>query len=379
MKRPRTEANPLVGDVVEERGLVVGEFPVVREHEHRVLGHRSVDDGVAVLVELDDGALVGEPVERRREPEPVQGDTGAGLDRLVTDSLPPLVECPPDQGRSRALVRVQPADGPTVEDDGKLVTEHEVDTDVLAEVVGEKERGRDTPTEDVEAAGAAGEVVERELRGRRGVVPDDDELAHTRHSSGRGLHLSDRTETPNRHAGPPDDVQGRRLLLGFVLVAALSGLFVHYGASADSHQRYPSNGEIATAYEDHVGETVQITGVVRSPTANGSGEGSDTANGSDGTNATMTIVLRGFGSFGTLTVRGADRTAASGGTVQVIGTLETDRTVTAERVLPVNPHSWSEPYKYAVSVVGAVLILVAFFHEWRVDTGSLAFEVREDG
>ena len=170
-------------------------------------------------------------------------------------------------------------------------------------------------------------------------------------------------------------MQGRRLLLGCVLVAALLGLFVHYGATADRHQRYPGNEGIALSYDDHVGETVRIAGVVRSPTANAM-NGTDTTNG---TNATMTVVLRNWGSFGTLAVRGADRTVPPGGSVQVVGTLAADRTVTAERVLPVNPHSWSEPYKYVVSVVGAVVILVTFFREWRLDTGRLVFEVREDG
>jgi hypothetical protein len=164
-------------------------------------------------------------------------------------------------------------------------------------------------------------------------------------------------------------VQGRRLLLGCVLVATLFGLFVHYGATADSKQRYPGNEEIALSYDDHVGETVQLAGIVRSTATNGS----------TGTNATMTVALRNWGSFETLTVRGADRTVPPGGTVQVIGRLTADRTVTAERVLPVNPHSWSEPYKYAVSVVGAVLILVVFFREWHVDADGLVFEVREDG
>jgi len=376
---PRTEANPFVGDVVEERGLLLGELPVVREHEHRIVGHRPVDDGVAVLVELDDAALVGEAFERRGESQPVQRDAGAGLDGFVADGFLAVLESAPDQGGRRALVGVEPADGRAVEDDGDGVVEHEVDPDVIADVVGEKEGGRDTPTEDVEAAGTAGEVVEREIGCRRGIVADDDELAHTRHWPGRELRLSDRTETSNRAAGPPDDVQGRRLLLGCVLVAALLGLFVHHGATADSHQRYPGNEEIALSYEAYAGETVQIAGIVRSLAANGSGGGSDTAIGSTGTNATMTVVLRGWESFGTLTVYGADRAVPPGGTIQVVGTLESDRTIIAERVLPVNPHSWSEPYKYAVSVVGAVLILLAFFREWRVDAGRHVFEVREDG
>jgi hypothetical protein len=65
--------------------------------------------------------------------------------------------------------------------------------------------------------------------------------------------------------------------------------------------------------------------------------------------------------------------------MQVRGRLAPDRTVVAERVLVVNPYSWSEPYKYAVSVVGAALVLVVFFREWRPDVDALAFEVRDDG
>jgi len=375
---PRTEANPFVGDVVEEFGLVVGELAVVREHEHRVVGGRPVDDGVAVLVELDDGPLPGETVERRREPQAVQRDAGAGLDGFVTDGFLVVFESAPDQGGRRALVGVEPADCRAVEDDGDGIVEYEVDADVLAEVVGEKQGGRDTPTEDVEAAGAAGEVVEREIGSRRGVVADDDELTHSRRSRGRGIRLSDRTETPNPPPGPPGDVQGRRLLLGCVLAAALFGLFVHYGATAESHALYPGSEEIVTAYDSHVGETVTVSAIVRTTSANRDGEGNDgTAPGAGAGNATMTVELRRFASFGPLTVRGADRTAEPGGTVNVLGTLEPDRTITAQRVVRVNARTWSEPYKYAVSAVGAALVLVAFVREWRVDPATLGFEVRD--
>ena len=158
-------------------------------------------------------------------------------------------------------------------------------------------------------------------------------------------------------------MQWRRLLLGCVLLVVLSGLFVHYDATAEEYERYPGNEDLVESYDSHVGETVQISGTVRASSENG----------------TMTVVLRQFESFGTLTVRGADRTAPPGGTVQVIGTLEPDRAVVAEHVLPVNAQSWSEAYKYAVSVVGAALVLVVFFREWCVDTEQFAFEVRDDG
>lgn len=172
-------------------------------------------------------------------------------------------------------------------------------------------------------------------------------------------------------------MQGRRLVLGCVLLALLFGLTVHYGANAEAHKPYPDTEDVATAYDSHVGETVQISGTVRSTSANASG--GERADSPGGGNATMTIVLRQYESFGPMTVRGADRTAPPGGTVQVIGTLEPDRAVTAERVLPVNARSWSEPYKYAASVVGAALVLVVFFREWRIDVEALAFEVRDDG
>lgn len=186
----------------------------------------------------------------------------------------------------------------------------------------------------------------------------------------------DTTETTNFPAGTREHVQWRRLVLGIVILGVLFGLFVHYGATADDHTRYPGNYDVATAYDSHVGETVQIGVTVRKSAANASGAESGAAGGSNGT---MTVVLRRYESFGRLTVRNADRTAPPGGTVQVIGTLEPDRTVTAERVLPVNPQSWSEYYKYAVSVVGAALVLAVFFREWRIDVETPGFEVREDG
>lgn len=172
-------------------------------------------------------------------------------------------------------------------------------------------------------------------------------------------------------------MQGRRLILGCVLLAILFGFAVHYGANVDTQERYPDNEDVATAYDSHVGQTVRISGTVRTTSANGSS--GERAGGPGGADGSMTVTLRQYESFGPVTVQGADRTAPPGGTVQVIGTLEPDRAVTAQRVLPVNARSWSEPYKYAVSVVGAALVLVAFVREWRVDVETLAFEVRDDG
>ena len=379
VERRRAESHPFVGHRVEQRRFLVSERAVVREHEHRVGEGRPLDDRGAVLMEFDDGPVLGHAVQRRLEAEAVQRDAGAGLDRFVAHRFVALFEGAADERGRRALVGVEPADGGAVEDDGVGVVEDEVDAGLLPDPVGETERGGDAPTEDIEAAGAAGEVVERELGGRRGVVSDDDKLAHTGRWGGWELRLSDPTETPIGPAGPRRDVQRDRLLLGCALAVALLGLCVHYDATVPVDT--PGNEELATDYDRYVGETVAVSVVVRGDAAPDSG--GETASAAAGTagesNATATGVLRGFERFGPVTVRGADRVADPGGTMQVRGRLAPDRTVVAERVLVVNPYSWSEPYKYAVSVVGAVLVLVVFFREWRPDVDALAFEVRDDG
>jgi len=168
-----------------------------------------------------------------------------------------------------------------------------------------------------------------------------------------------------------------------VLAVALLGLCVHYAVVAEARDGIPGNEDVATAYERHVGETVAVSVVVREDAAPESGgqttSTADAAGTAGGSNATATGLLRGFESFGPVTVRGADRVADPGGILQVRGRLAPDRTVVADRVLVVNPYSWSEQYKYAVSVVGAALVLVVFFREWRPDFAALAFEVRDDG
>jgi len=50
--------------------------------------------------------------------------------------------------------------------------------------------------------------------------------------------------------------------------------------------------------------------------------------------------------------------------------------VDAETVRVVNPAGASETYKYAVSAVGALLVVALFFRYWRVDIETLTFEVR---
>ncbi|PSP34450.1 hypothetical protein BRC64_00755 [Halobacteriales archaeon QH_10_67_22] len=158
-------------------------------------------------------------------------------------------------------------------------------------------------------------------------------------------------------------MQRRRLVVLSLLVVALAGSFVHYGAVSAAHRPYPTTEELMTNPDGYVGQQLLLTGPV---------SGVDTANG------TLTMApSRSYPDF-EMVVEGVDRSVTPGGTVQVFGRLTPDGTVAADTVLVVNASFAAELYKYGVSVAGAALVLVAFFRRWRPDTGTLSFEVRED-
>ena len=154
-----------------------------------------------------------------------------------------------------------------------------------------------------------------------------------------------------------------RVVIAVVLAGLLFGSFVHYDATYDSKWPYTENGNLVTAYDDHVGEQTLLFGTVLE---------------SDGTTMQIRVEsdIRPFD----VTVTNASQTADPGGVVQVFGTLQpSPQTVAAENVVVVNQAGSSNLYKYAVSAVGALLILVLFFRYWTVDTDVWAFEVRDDG
>lgn len=155
-----------------------------------------------------------------------------------------------------------------------------------------------------------------------------------------------------------------RLVVLLALVAALVGLLVHHGAVRDRHSPYPSETELATDYGSYVGERVVASGPVASV---------------DGAANQVTIRLGGGEQAFGLTVRGVTESVSPGGNVHAYGTLRPGRAMDAETVVVVNSGPGALWYKYGVSAVGAVLVLVVFFRHWRVDRGSLAFEVRSGG
>ena len=89
-----------------------------------------------------------------------------------------------------------------------------------------------------------------------------------------------------------------------------------------------------------------------------------------------TTRIRVDGGTYTLRVRSFDAAVDPGGTVQVLGVMRSDDVLVADRVV-VESSGSSRLYNYEVSVLGAGLVLVAFFRHWRIDTEQLAFEVQD--
>jgi hypothetical protein len=129
-----------------------------------------------------------------------------------------------------------------------------------------------------------------------------------------------------------------RLFGVVVLLAAVGGLGVHYDATAGDRYPDPTSEELATEYENYVGEETRLFGDVERVDAYAD-------------RATIRVTSD-EGDFELVVERFVER-VRPGGVVQVYGTLKADYTMSATNVAVVNPASASKAYKYAVSVVGA--------------------------
>lgn len=146
------------------------------------------------------------------------------------------------------------------------------------------------------------------------------------------------------------------LAIGVVL-----GMGIHHDGEYDQRWPYPDSDDLATDYTPHVGETTLLFGTVEAV--------------SPESRAAEVRVDHSDGSF-VLTVREFAAAVEPGGVVQVYGMLESDYTIAARRVVVVNESGGAELYKYGVSVIGALLVLVTFFRHWRIDWQSKGFEAR---
>jgi hypothetical protein len=154
-----------------------------------------------------------------------------------------------------------------------------------------------------------------------------------------------------------------RVFVAVLLLAVVAGAGVHYDIAGQTHWPYPTNNELAEAYDPAVGEQALLFGEVQSVDATD--------------NTAVITVVHDTGEFD-LRVTNLDATVDPGGTIQVYGTLQPEYTIAAQSTVVVNPAGSSTTYKYAVSALGALLILAAFFRQWRFDRDSLGFVPRGD-
>ncbi|MFP8953831.1 DNA-binding protein [Natrialbaceae archaeon A-arb3/5] len=147
-----------------------------------------------------------------------------------------------------------------------------------------------------------------------------------------------------------------------VLLVALFGLCVHYGATYDESWPHPIGDQLQDEYDAYAGEQVLLFGNVQAV------EGD-------------TLIVHVTDSTGELAaeleVGGVDEQVDPGGLVQIYGVLEADRTMTPEETVVVDRDESAFQYKLVASVVGIVLAIGYFFRHWRLSPSRLAFEPRD--
>lgn len=153
-----------------------------------------------------------------------------------------------------------------------------------------------------------------------------------------------------------------RVAVAVLLVAVLFGSAVHYEVTEPDHDPYPQEEDLATDYDAHVGEQTLLFGTVQSVEDD-------------------RLVIRAESDAGPfeMTVPNATARVQPGGVVQVYGTLGPERVIQSERTEVINVSGGSNTYKYGVSAVGALLVVILFFRYWTIDTDEWAIEVRADG
>jgi hypothetical protein len=152
-----------------------------------------------------------------------------------------------------------------------------------------------------------------------------------------------------------------RLVLIALVVAIIGGMGVHYESNVTTHWPYPTDEELATEYDAHIGEMTLLFGTVESTT-------DDTA--------TITVESN-EGDYG-LRIRAFEAAVSEGGVVQVFGEVRPNSEIVANNVVVVNPAGSSRGYKYAVSLVGAGLVVALFFRHRRVNLEKRRLEA-DDG
>jgi hypothetical protein len=134
---------------------------------------------------------------------------------------------------------------------------------------------------------------------------------------------------------------------------------VHYDSNAGTHYPYPDSADLKVSSETHTGTEVFVFGTIEELN-----EAQNTARiRIDTDEGPFTVEVTKFST---------QRNVQPGGVVQVVGTFQSESVIEADTVRVVNSAGSSKSYKYVVSLVAAVFIVVLFFQYWRVNVRTLS-------
>lgn len=150
-----------------------------------------------------------------------------------------------------------------------------------------------------------------------------------------------------------------RLSIAVLLIGGVLGMGVHYDSNAGTHYPYPDSTELKESPETHTGTEVFVFGTVEAI--------------NEAQNTARIRIETDEGPFTVeVTKFSTQRNVQPGGVVQVVGTFQSESVIEADTVRVVNSAGSSKSYKYVVSLVAAVLIVVVFVQYWRVNVRTLS-------
>lgn len=145
-----------------------------------------------------------------------------------------------------------------------------------------------------------------------------------------------------------------RVAFAVTLLLVLGVLFVDYSANVDDQDPYPTDEQIGSNFEAHVGEQAYVWADVTAVDEN-----------------SFEIETDEFA----LTVQGPPEEANAGDYVQVYGTLQPGNVIVPERIVVSNQHN--RTYMFVVSALAFLLTAGLFVREWTIDYRTLTIQPRE--
>jgi hypothetical protein len=142
-----------------------------------------------------------------------------------------------------------------------------------------------------------------------------------------------------------------RILIALLLLVGVLGMGVHYAIELETQQPYPDSTDLKTSPAEYTGTRVFVFGTVEEMNRE--------------KNTGRLRIETDDGPFTAEVTRfHPQRPVQPGGIVQVFGTFRGAYRIDADTVRVVNPAGSSDSYKYVVSAVGAILVMVLFFRYW---------------